>query len=92
MSTNSYQFAVAPGRKVDRVELVNFGWGIGPASRPEALVSEFGLTMHAQSKRGEETRNVLVDFGYTPEALMNNMLVGFGSWSSGRLGVEPRPL
>jgi 7,8-dihydropterin-6-yl-methyl-4-(beta-D-ribofuranosyl)aminobenzene 5'-phosphate synthase len=38
-----------------------------------ALNGEWGLAMHAQSWRGEETRNVLVDFGYTPEVLLNNM-------------------
>jgi 7,8-dihydropterin-6-yl-methyl-4-(beta-D-ribofuranosyl)aminobenzene 5'-phosphate synthase len=75
---DSYQFAVAPGRKVGNVELVHFGWGIGPDKPPgKTLISEFGLAMHAQSKRGEETRNVLVDFGYTSQALINNaMLVG----------------
>ena len=75
---DSYQFAVAPGRKVGSVELVHFGWGIGPDKPPgKTLISEFGLAMHAQSKRGEEMRNVLVDFGYTSQALINNaMLVG----------------
>jgi 7,8-dihydropterin-6-yl-methyl-4-(beta-D-ribofuranosyl)aminobenzene 5'-phosphate synthase len=29
--------------------------------------------MHAQSSRGSEERNVLIDFGYTPEVLLNNM-------------------
>jgi 7,8-dihydropterin-6-yl-methyl-4-(beta-D-ribofuranosyl)aminobenzene 5'-phosphate synthase len=28
--------------------------------------------MHVQSRRGAETRNVLMDFGFTPEALVNN--------------------
>jgi 7,8-dihydropterin-6-yl-methyl-4-(beta-D-ribofuranosyl)aminobenzene 5'-phosphate synthase len=33
--------------------------------------------MHAETRRGTETRNVLVDFGFTPEALINNTnLVG----------------
>src|SRR5262249_46314445 len=31
--------------------------------------------MHAESQRGGETRNVLVDFGYTPEALLTNMSI-----------------
>ena len=29
--------------------------------------------MHAESQIGAETRHVLVDFGYTPEVLLNNM-------------------
>jgi 7,8-dihydropterin-6-yl-methyl-4-(beta-D-ribofuranosyl)aminobenzene 5'-phosphate synthase len=75
---DSYQFAVAPGKKVGDVELIHFGWGIGPDKPPgKTLISEFGLAMHAQSKRGDETRNVLMDFGFTSSALINNaMLVG----------------
>ena len=51
-----------------------------PATSPNApprtaLTGEFGLSMHAESRRGNETRNVLVDFGYTPEALLTNMSI-----------------
>jgi 7,8-dihydropterin-6-yl-methyl-4-(beta-D-ribofuranosyl)aminobenzene 5'-phosphate synthase len=38
-----------------------------------ALAGEWGLSMHAESRRGNEVRNVLVDFGYTSETLLNNM-------------------
>jgi 7,8-dihydropterin-6-yl-methyl-4-(beta-D-ribofuranosyl)aminobenzene 5'-phosphate synthase len=38
-------------------------------------LSAWGLAMHAESQRGDETRNVLVDFGYTPEVLVNNMAI-----------------
>jgi 7,8-dihydropterin-6-yl-methyl-4-(beta-D-ribofuranosyl)aminobenzene 5'-phosphate synthase len=31
--------------------------------------------MHAESQRGNEVRHVLVDFGYTPETLINNMSI-----------------
>jgi 7,8-dihydropterin-6-yl-methyl-4-(beta-D-ribofuranosyl)aminobenzene 5'-phosphate synthase len=37
------------------------------------LRGEWGLALHAESKRGDETRHVLIDFGYTPEVLLNNM-------------------
>jgi 7,8-dihydropterin-6-yl-methyl-4-(beta-D-ribofuranosyl)aminobenzene 5'-phosphate synthase len=37
------------------------------------LHGEWGLSLHAESKRGEETRQVMIDFGYTPEVLLNNM-------------------
>jgi 7,8-dihydropterin-6-yl-methyl-4-(beta-D-ribofuranosyl)aminobenzene 5'-phosphate synthase len=40
-----------------------------------ALNGEWGLSMHAQSHCGGEERNVLVDFGYTPEVLLNNMAI-----------------
>lgn len=75
---DSYQFAVAPSRKVSDVEIDHFGWGIGGGKPPgKTLISEFGLSMHVESRRGTETRNVLMDFGFTPDALINNAnLVG----------------
>jgi metal-dependent hydrolase (beta-lactamase superfamily II) len=39
------------------------------------LVGEWGLSMHAQSQRGSELRNVLIDFGYMPETINNNVSV-----------------
>jgi 7,8-dihydropterin-6-yl-methyl-4-(beta-D-ribofuranosyl)aminobenzene 5'-phosphate synthase len=82
--TDSYQFAVAPSRKVEGVDIQHFGWGIGGDKPPgPTLVSEFGLSMHVQSRRGAETRNVLVDFGFTSAALVNN---------TNLLGIEPGSL
>jgi 7,8-dihydropterin-6-yl-methyl-4-(beta-D-ribofuranosyl)aminobenzene 5'-phosphate synthase len=40
-----------------------------------ALNGEWGLSMHAESWRGNELRNILIDFGYTPETLLNNMSI-----------------
>lgn len=78
---DSYQFAVAPSRKFDAVEIQHFGWGIGADKAPgRTLVSEFGLSMFVESQRGAQTRNILVDFGYTSQALLNN---------AGMLGIEP---
>jgi 7,8-dihydropterin-6-yl-methyl-4-(beta-D-ribofuranosyl)aminobenzene 5'-phosphate synthase len=75
---DSYQFAVAPSRKLADVDIQHFGWGVSGDKPPgKTLVSEFGLSMHAETRRGPETRNVLMDFGFTPEALINNTnLVG----------------
>jgi 7,8-dihydropterin-6-yl-methyl-4-(beta-D-ribofuranosyl)aminobenzene 5'-phosphate synthase len=36
------------------------------------LLAEYGLSLLAVSRREHETRRVLVDFGYTPETLLNN--------------------
>jgi 7,8-dihydropterin-6-yl-methyl-4-(beta-D-ribofuranosyl)aminobenzene 5'-phosphate synthase len=73
---DSYQFAVAPSRKAGDVDIAHFGWGLDPKTPPgKTLVSEFGLALHARSQRGDQTRNVLIDFGYTPEALINNALL-----------------
>src|SRR3954447_16526484 len=47
------------------------------------MISEFGLSMHVTSRRGEETRRTLMDFGFTPQALNNNL---------GLLKVQPGDL
>ena len=75
---DSYQFAVAPSRKLPDVDIQHFGWGVSRDKPPgRTLISEFGLSMHAETRRGMETRNVLMDFGFTPEAVINNVnLVG----------------
>jgi 7,8-dihydropterin-6-yl-methyl-4-(beta-D-ribofuranosyl)aminobenzene 5'-phosphate synthase len=81
---DSYQFAVAPSRKVANVDIEHFGWGIGNAKPPgKTLISEFGLSMHVESQRGTETRNILMDFGFTPDALVNN---------SNLVGIDPAEL
>jgi 7,8-dihydropterin-6-yl-methyl-4-(beta-D-ribofuranosyl)aminobenzene 5'-phosphate synthase len=39
--------------------------------------------MHVESHRGDETRQILMDFGFTPEALNNNLAL---------IGVQPASL
>jgi len=81
---DSYQFAVAPGRTLQGLEIQHFGWGLREESPPRrTLVSEFGLAMHVESRRGTETRSALVDFGFTSEALINNTEL---------LGIDPSRL
>ena len=41
------------------------------AKRP--LHSEWGLSLYLEPQRGEEKRTFLLDFGWTPEAINNNM-------------------
>jgi 7,8-dihydropterin-6-yl-methyl-4-(beta-D-ribofuranosyl)aminobenzene 5'-phosphate synthase len=60
----------------------------GGNTRPDApphaaLNGEWGLAMHAQSQRGSEERNVLIDFGYTAQVLNNNLAI---------LGIDPATL
>jgi len=81
---DSYQFAVVAGKKVGPVDIQHFGWGLARDKPPgRTLNSEFGLSMHAESSRGGETRNLLMDFGFTPEALNNNMSL---------LAIDPKKL
>jgi 7,8-dihydropterin-6-yl-methyl-4-(beta-D-ribofuranosyl)aminobenzene 5'-phosphate synthase len=78
--TDSYQFAVAPSRKLPNLDVQHFGWGLSDKPPRRTLVSEFGLAMQVESRRGNETRTILVDFGFTPEALLNNTTL---------LGIDP---
>jgi 7,8-dihydropterin-6-yl-methyl-4-(beta-D-ribofuranosyl)aminobenzene 5'-phosphate synthase len=81
---DSYQIAVVPGTTAGDVEIQHFGWGIGGGKPPgKTLISEFGLSMLAESRRGAETRNILMDFGFTPGALVNNVEL---------LGIDPAGL
>jgi 7,8-dihydropterin-6-yl-methyl-4-(beta-D-ribofuranosyl)aminobenzene 5'-phosphate synthase len=80
---DSYQFAVTAGKKMGPVDVEHFGWGLSSKPPGRTLISEFGLSMHAESQRGAETRNVLVDFGFTPEALVSNTAL---------LGIDPAKL
>ena len=80
---DSYQIAVAPSTKAGDVEINRFGWPLGPQPPGKALVSEFGLSMHVESRSGAVTRQTLMDFGYTPQALNNNAEI---------LGIDPAAL
>jgi len=52
------------------------GGNLSPDAPPSVdLVAEWGLSMHAESRRGSEVRNILIDFGYQPQTLLNNMSV-----------------
>jgi 7,8-dihydropterin-6-yl-methyl-4-(beta-D-ribofuranosyl)aminobenzene 5'-phosphate synthase len=81
---DSYQFAVAPNRTQGGLEIQHFGWGIQKDRPPRhTLASEFGLALHVESRRGTETHRALIDFGFTPEALINNTTL---------LGIDPSAL
>jgi 7,8-dihydropterin-6-yl-methyl-4-(beta-D-ribofuranosyl)aminobenzene 5'-phosphate synthase len=52
------------------------GGNTAPDRPPRAALNgEWGLAMHAESQASGETRHVLIDFGYTPEVLNNNMAI-----------------
>ena len=77
--TDSYHLAIAPNLKVGGVEVQRFG--MPPAGK--SLHGEFGLAIHLESTRGNETRNMLLDFGFTSETLNNNLSM---------LGITPASL
>ena len=50
--------------------------GPGPARSADArnvLHNEWGLSLYLESQRAEEQRTILLDFGYTSPAIINNM-------------------
>jgi 7,8-dihydropterin-6-yl-methyl-4-(beta-D-ribofuranosyl)aminobenzene 5'-phosphate synthase len=48
---------------------------VSPTDMRKTLHNEWGLSLALESRIGAETRYVLLDFGYTPNALLNNMEV-----------------
>jgi 7,8-dihydropterin-6-yl-methyl-4-(beta-D-ribofuranosyl)aminobenzene 5'-phosphate synthase len=69
---DSYQDALVRSTRVGRVEVQRFGVLFGPALGRH-IHNEFGLSLHLESQRGSETRQALLDFGFTPAALLNNL-------------------
>ncbi len=55
-----------PGLAVQRT-------GFPEAPLGKTLESEWGLALHLESRRGKETRQYLLDFGFTPDIYANNL-------------------
>lgn len=74
--TDSYHHAFEPSRAYGMVQVQRLGFAVAPRTPPKrTLQNEWGLALHLDSARGAETRQVLVDFAYTSETLLNNMLL-----------------
>ena len=69
--------------------------GPGPARSTDArnvLHNEWGLSLYLESQRGDENRTILLDFGYTSPAIINNMgLLKIGSGQDPGDDRQPRP-
>lgn len=82
--TDSYHHAFEPSRKVGDLTIQRYAFALAKDRPPrKALQNEWGLSLHAESRRRAESRNILIDFGYTPETLNNNLEL---------LGVDPARL
>ncbi len=80
--TDSYHHNLVPGGKVGDVGVARYSRP--PSSdAPRTLMNEWGLSLHLATARGSETRQVLIDFGFTPETLNGNL---------GLLGIDPSKL
>lgn len=64
-----------PGIKIERTPL--------PSENAHVLQAEWGLSLHLESEKGGERRNYLLDFGWTPDVLANNLAF---------LGIDPGKL
>lgn len=79
--TDNIVIQFVPNEKRDGLTIERRGGNTRPDQPPRHVLNgEWGLSMYAQSFVGDEERNVLIDFGYTPEVLTNNMAI---------LGVDP---
>jgi 7,8-dihydropterin-6-yl-methyl-4-(beta-D-ribofuranosyl)aminobenzene 5'-phosphate synthase len=74
--TDNIVIQFVPNEKHGGLTIERRGGNTTPDAPPRAaLNAEWGLAMHAESARDGETRHVLVDFGYTPEVLNNNLSI-----------------
>ena len=69
---DNFHDVIVRSARVGNVEVERLGWIIRP-DRKRQLHSEFGLSLYLESQRGGETRRFLLDYGLTPEALLNNL-------------------
>jgi 7,8-dihydropterin-6-yl-methyl-4-(beta-D-ribofuranosyl)aminobenzene 5'-phosphate synthase len=78
--TDSYHQAISPPYRHGDIEIQRFGFAVSQEPPHRSLLSEFGLALHLESRRGAEARTILLDFGFTPDTYVNNLSV---------LGIEP---
>jgi 7,8-dihydropterin-6-yl-methyl-4-(beta-D-ribofuranosyl)aminobenzene 5'-phosphate synthase len=74
MVTDNVIVQFVPSEQRDGLIIERRSGNTKPDRPPRTVLNgEWGLAMYAESKRGDETRHLLIDFGYTPEVLLNNM-------------------
>ena len=72
--TDSSYSALENSRRVGDVDIQRFGLPLVEDKTPRlAIENEWGLSLHVESTRGAQSRQILIDFGYTPETLNNNI-------------------
>lgn len=81
--TDSFHHGLEASGKVGDVAVQRFARPPTGAGLPRTLHNEWGLSLHLESARGAETRQYLVDFGFTPETLNANLEM---------LGIDPAKL
>jgi len=81
MLTDNFVWPFFAPQQLDGMKVERSSGAERPGVRPSAtFTSEWGLSMLAESTLGSQMRSVLIDFGYTSQALLTNMRI---------LGVDP---
>ena len=76
MVTDNIVIQFVASEKRDGLTIERKSGNTHPDRPPRTILNgEWGLAMHAQSFAGEVERNVMIDFGYTPEVLLNNLAI-----------------
>ena len=78
--TDSYHHAFEPSRTVGDVRIQRVGTTLSKVAAPRTLQNEWGLSLHLESSLSGESRQVLIDFGFTSATLNSNLDI---------LGVDP---
>ena len=73
--TDNYVFFFAPREELKDITVERLGPQLGDQPPRKDLAAEFGLSFHVESRRAAEVRNILIDFGITPEVLLNNLAI-----------------
>lgn len=81
--TDSYHHAFERSTKIGSLEIQRFGFSVSKEPPKRTLQNEWGLAWHIESQQGNDTKQVLFDFAYTSETLLNNLAL---------LGVDPSKL
>ncbi len=81
--TDSYHHAFERPAKIGSLEIQRFGFTVSKDLPKRALLNEWGLAWHIESQQGNESKQVLFDFAWTSETLLNNMSL---------LGIDPAKL
>jgi 7,8-dihydropterin-6-yl-methyl-4-(beta-D-ribofuranosyl)aminobenzene 5'-phosphate synthase len=82
--TDSSYSALESSRRIGDVDVQRFGLALTQDQGPRlAIENEWGLSMHVESSQGTQSKRILIDFGYTPETLNNNI---------GLLKIDPSQL
>ena len=81
--TDSVHHAFERSQRFRDIDIERFAFPFSRRPPRRTLQNEWGLSLHVESTLGAETRQMLIDFGYTPEALNNNLAL---------LGIRPERL